>query len=168
MAVLIRPEAERDARAVRALIMAAFGRPAEAQLVDELRGQARPVVSLVAQENDAVVGHIMFTPVSLLNFPELIMGLAPMAVVPERQGAGIGSALVRAGLDGCKELGAAAAVVLGHPQYYPRFGFSPAARFGIASEYDVPPEAFMAVELRRDALRGASGTARYHPAFNSV
>ena len=111
----------------------------------------------------------MFAPVSLANHPELIiMGLAPMAVVPDRQGAGIGSALVRAGLERCKGLGAAAAVVLGHPPFYPRFGFSPAARFGITCEYDVPQEAFMAIELRPGALREASGMVQYHAAFRNV
>ena len=76
--------------------------------------------------------------------------------------------MLRAGLERCKELGAAAAVVLGHPGFYPKFGFLPAARFGLASEYDVPPEVFMALELRQSALRGASGTVRYHAAFAEV
>ena len=168
MAVVIRPETERDRLAVHGLNISAFGRPGEAQLVDELRVQAQPIVSLVAEENDAVVGHIMFTPVSLANHSELIMGLAPLAVVPDRQGAGIGSALVRAGLERCKKLGAGAAVVLGHPKFYPRFGFFPAARFGVTCEYDVPQEAFMAIELKPGALRQASGTVQYHAAFSNV
>jgi putative acetyltransferase len=91
-----------------------------------------------------------------------------MAVGPARQRAGIGSALVRAGLERCKLLDAAAVVVLGHPAYYPRFGFVPAAAFGLACEYDVPAEAFMALELRPGALRGAAGTLRYHAAFAEV
>lgn len=164
----IRAETERDREAVHALNAAAFGQATEALLVDMLRAQAAPVISLVAQDGDTVVGHIMFTPVSLAGHGGLIMGLAPMAVEPSRQRAGIGSALVRAGLERCKELGAAAAVVLGHPAFYPKFGFLPAARFGLACEYDVPPEAFMALELRAGALRGASGTVRYHAAFAEV
>jgi putative acetyltransferase len=164
----IRTEAEGDRLAVHALNLSAFGRPGEAQLVDALRVQAQPVVSLVAEEGDALVGHILFTPVSLAGCPGLIMGLAPMAVAPSRQRAGIGSALVRAGLERCGQVGAAAAVVLGHPGFYPRFGFSPAARFGLACEYDVTPEAFMAIELRPGALRGASGTIQYHAAFRNV
>jgi putative acetyltransferase len=93
------------------------------------------------------------------------MGLAPMAVLPARQRQGIGSALVRDGLGRCRELGYEAVVVLGHPGYYPRFGFVPASRFGIGCEYDVPAEVFMALELVPGALRGKPGTIRYHPAF---
>lgn len=168
MAVLVRPETQKDRLAVHALNVSAFGGPGEARLVDELRAQAQPVISLVAEENGAIVGHIMFSPVSLESHPGLLMGLAPMAVAPQRQRAGIGSALVRGGLEQCKELGASVAVVLGHPKFYPRFGFSPAASFGIASEYDVPEEAFMALELRPGALRGASGKVQYHPAFGNL
>lgn len=161
----IRPEAPSDHAAVHDLNVAAFGREAEARLVAMLREQARPLVSLVAEEGGAVVGHIMFSPVSLHGFAGLMMGLAPMAVAPARQRQGIGSALARTGLERCRELGAAAVVVLGHPDFYPRFGFLPAARFGLACEYDVPAEAFMALELEPHALRGASGTVSYHPAF---
>lgn len=164
----IRAETGRDREAVHALNAAAFGRDEEAKLVDLLRERAQPLISVVAEEGEALVGHIMFTPVSLAGHGALIMGLAPMAVEPSRQRAGIGSALVRAGLERCKALGAAAAVVLGHPGFYPKFGFLPAARFGLASEYDVPPEVFMALELQPGALRGASGTVRYHAAFREV
>lgn len=148
--------------------VAAFGGTAEARLVDMLREQARPIVSLVAEENGAVVGHVMFTPVSLHGFHELMLGLAPMAVAPSQQRRGIGSELVKAGLERCKELGAVAVVVLGHPDFYPRFGFASAARFGLACEYEVPAEAFMAMELKEHSLRGASGTVAYHAAFSSL
>ncbi len=96
------------------------------------------------------------------------MGLAPMAVAPEHQRKGIGSALVRAGLEQCKQLGFAAVVVLGHPEYYPRFGFSPSSRFGINSEYEVPEEVFMAMELQPGALSGKTGRVKYHAAFSNV
>jgi putative acetyltransferase len=91
-----------------------------------------------------------------------------MAVATQHQRSGIGSALVRAGLEQCKKLGISAVVVLGHPEYYPRFGFLPSTRFNIRSEYDVPEEAFMVVELEPGALRGASGRIKYHPAFSHV
>jgi putative acetyltransferase len=91
-----------------------------------------------------------------------------MAVAPERQRKGLGSALVRVGLERCSELGFGAVVVLGHPEYYPRFGFWPSSCFGIGCEYEVPEEAFMAVELQPDYLRAASGTVKYHAAFDNV
>jgi putative acetyltransferase len=111
----------------------------------------------------------MFSPVTLNGHVELnIMGLAPMGVVPSHQRQGIGSALVRGGVDRCRELAVDAVVVLGHSDYYPRFGFVPSVRFGIRSEYDVPEDVFMVVELQDGVLRNASGTVRYHQAFNEV
>jgi putative acetyltransferase len=154
----IRPEAPSDDVAVRNVNVAAFGRDAE----------ARPLVSLVAEEEKTLVGHIMFSPMSLQGFTGLMMGLAPMAVTPARQRRGIRSALVRAGIDRGREIGAAAVVVPGHPGFHPRFGFLPAARFGLTCEYDVPAEAFMAIELEPNGLRGAAGTVSYHPAFAGV
>jgi putative acetyltransferase len=165
----IREEHARDAPEIRAVNTAAFGGHAEPDLVAALRTQAQPLVSLVAVDADAVVGHILFSPVTLPSHPALqIMGLAPMAVRPDRQRLGIGSSLVRAGLEACRGLGAGAVVVLGHPAYYPRFGFVAASRFGLRSEYDVPDEAFMAIELTPGALREADGTIRYHRAFAGV
>lgn len=160
-------EEPRDAAAVRRVNVAAFGRSDEADLVDRLRERAAPYLALVAVDQDAVVGHIAFTPMTF-DPPRTgltAFGLAPMAVLPSHQRRGIGSALVRAGLDACRVAGADAVFVLGHPAYYPRFGFEPAADYGIASDYDVPPEAFMVVELAPGALDGVTGTARYHPAF---
>jgi putative acetyltransferase len=167
--MLIRGEEQRDWAAVHALNVSAFETPAEAHLVDALRDQARPLVSVVADDHGAVVGHIMFSPVALSGQPALrIMGLAPMAVAPARQRQGVGSALVRAGLEQCRQLGCDAVVVVGHPAYYPRFGFSSATRFGIGCEYDVPDDVFMVVELHAGALRGASGTVKYHAVFSTI
>ena len=147
----------------------AFETAAEANLVDALREQAHPVVSLVAEEGGEVIGHIMFSPVSLSGHPELrLMGLAPMAVAPAHQRKGIGSALVRAGLERCRQLGFGAVAVLGHPSYYPRFGFQPSARFGIGSEYEAPPEAFMLLKLQPGYLHGVTGTVQFHAAFKDV
>ena len=165
----IRDEEQKDRAAVHAVNVSAFETPTEADLVDALREQTHPGVSLVAVEDGPIVGHIMFSPVSLSGHPGLkIMGLAPMAVAPEHQRQGIGSALVRAGLDRCKQRGFGAIVVLGHPEYYPRFGFQPSTRFGIRSEYEVPEEVFMVFELRPGYLRDASGTIKYHAAFSNV
>ena len=167
--VLIRAEDERDYDDVRAVNTAAFETPLEANLVEALRTQARPIVSLVAIDETDVVGHVMFSPVLLSGHPDLdLMGLAPMAVIPRHQGKGIGSALVRAGLEQCRQLGCGAVVVLGHPHYYPRFGFVPAARCGIGCEYDVPEDVFMVLELQPRFLEGRSGIITYHPAFSDV
>ena len=167
--MLIRNEIPGDRVAVHALNAAAFETAAEAGLVDALREQARPLVSLVADDGGAVIGHILFSPVALPGHPGLaIMGLAPMAVAAAHRGRGVGSALVRAGLERCRETGCDAVVVLGHPAYYPRFGFVPAAGFGIGCEYDAPAEAFMILELRPDALAGAGGTVGYHAAFAAL
>ncbi len=167
--MLIRIEIEDDREAVFAVNASAFETPAEANLVVTLREEAEPVISLVAEMDGEIVGHILFSPVSLSGYPDLkLMGLGPMAVVREHQRKGIGSALVSSGLEMCRKHGFAAAVVLGHPEYYPRFGFSPSTRFGIDSEYKVPEEVFMAMELQAGSLNGKTGRVKYHTAFNDV
>ena len=166
---IIRNEQREDRPGVRHVNTTAFDTSTEADLVDALRLQLNSLISIVAVENEAVVGHILFSPVTLSSQPDMpIMGLAPMAVVPGRQRQGVGSALVRAGLDACRRSGVGAVVVLGHAEYYPRFGFVPASVFGLVSEYDVPDEVFMAIELEPAGLRGKSGTIAYHPAFANV
>jgi putative acetyltransferase len=174
-----------DVAAIRAVNMAAFPTAAEADLVEILRralvaasdltqgGAAQGTVpmafvSLVAEIGSDIVGHILFTPMTLEGDGPAVFGLAPMAVVPARQRSGIGSALVREGLARCRDAGAGAVVVLGHPEFYPRFGFVPASRFGLRCEYEVPDEAFMALEQTPGALAGRAGLARYHPAFAAV
>jgi putative acetyltransferase len=170
--MIVRPEQAPDVAAVRAVNLAAFPTPAEADLVDALRNQARPLVSLVAELDGEIVGHILFSPVTLDAQPALrLMGLAPMAVRPSHQRRGIGAALLRAGLDRCREQGAQAVIVLGHPGYYPRFGFTPAATgssAGLRCEYDAPQDAFMQVELVPGSLTGVAGTVRFHPAFRAL
>jgi putative acetyltransferase len=166
--MIIRDERPGDAERIRTVNLAAFETSTEADLVDALRRQATPLVSLVAEEDANVIGHILFSPVTLASEPALaLMGLAPMAVAPPRQRQGIGSRLVREGLERCRQLNVAAVVVLGHAEYYPRFGFLPAARLALRSEYDVPEEVFMVHELRDGALSGVSGTIRYHPVFTN-
>jgi putative acetyltransferase len=169
METVVRPERSEDAAAVRRVNEAAFGRPAEADLVDRLRDRVPSYLALVAVLDGEVVGHIAFTPVTFDPArPALdVRGLAPMAVLPQRQRAGIGTALVTAGVEACRRNGADGVVVLGHPAYYPRFGFGPAAVFGLTSEYEVPPEAFMALPLAPGALDGVKGVVRYDAVFAS-
>ncbi len=167
--MLIRSENENDLKAVHSLNASAFGTEAEADLVDELRNKTHPFISLVAEYNNEVVGHILLTPVSLSDYTEIkIMGLAPMAVAPQHQKKGVGSKLIHAGLEHCKKLKFGAIVVLGHSEYYPRFGFLPSSFFGISCEFKVPEEAFMVIELQSGYLRGKVGIIKYHEEFKNV
>ena len=167
--ITVRAETVGDIPAVRRVNELAFGRPDEADLVDALRAAARPHISLVAVSHGQVVGHIFFSPVTLEAeaAAPAIFGLAPMAVIPERQKQGIGSRLVREGLRECQRVGCDVVVVVGHPEYYPRFGFIPASRKGLRCEYPVPDEVFMLAELRPNALSGR-GLVKYRPEFGGV
>lgn len=163
--IAVRPETPADVEAVRAVVEAAFEQRDEAGIVERLREGVPGYIGLVAVEGGEVVGHIAFSPVTVERRALPILGLAPMAVRPDWQRRGIGARLVRAGLVACAETGAEAVVVLGHPGYYPRFGFSPAVGFGLRDTYGAPPEAFMALELVPGALGGVSGVVRYASAF---
>ncbi|MFQ5569301.1 MAG: GNAT family N-acetyltransferase [Rhodothermales bacterium] len=164
----IRPERVEDVQPIRRINLDAFDTDAEANLVDVLRRSGIPLISLVAEDQGILVGHILFSPVTLEAASVPVAGLAPMAVVPPRQNEGIGSLLVEEGLRQCVEAGYAAVVVLGHPGYYPRFGFVVSTHYGITSEYDVPAEVFMVKELTAEALSGVQGVVRYHPVFNEL
>ena len=168
--VIVRPEEDRDHLAIYAITSAAFDGGEEADLIDRLRQTADPFISLVAEVEGRVVGHILFTPVSFTGPAGASpgIGLAPMAVAPGLQRRGIGSALVERGLEACREAGHQAAVVLGHPEYYPRFGFDRASAHGIRWEIEVPDEAFMVLELVPGALEGRSGVVHYHPEFGRL
>lgn len=164
--LMIRAERLDDHVAIAELVGAAFESQAEVALISTLREQAKPLLSLVAERDDRVLGHIMFSPMTLPGFPQLtLMGLAPMGVLPQYRRQGIGSALVTAGLEQCRHDGVDAVFVLGHAGFYPRFGFVPASRFGIGSDYEVADEYFMVAELRAGALAAAKGVVHYHEAF---
>ena len=167
--MLIRNESAKDIEAIYKLNSSAFPSEAEAKLVDPLRELDQTAVSLVTESSRRVVGHILFSEVTLSDHPELkVVGLGPMSVTPEYQRNGIGSALDKAGLEACKTEGYEAVVVLGHPSFYPKFGFQPSTEFGFKSEYDVPQEVFMALELRQNSLSEASGVISYHAEFSAV
>ncbi len=172
--ITIRGETAEDIAAIRrvnelAFGHSAFGHSGEADLVDNLRAAACPHISLVAVMDGQVVGHIFFSPVTLEEggFNLAIFGLAPMAVLPDYQRQGIGSQLVKAGLQECQKAGCDVVVVVGHPEYYPRFGFIPGIRKGLRCEYPVPDDVFMMAELTPNALL-ARGLVKYRPEFGSV
>jgi putative acetyltransferase len=162
----IRLEQSGDEQQIQLLVAKAFESNAEAKLVDVLRESGCAKLSLVALDNNVIIGHILFTPVKLDGDIQLkMLGLAPLSVSAEHQGVGIGSDLIKAGLNECKKLDYDAVVVLGAPKYYGRFGFKSASDFGINSVYEVEDEYFMLLEQRRGSLDGKSGIVRYHEAF---
>ena len=166
----VRAERPEDLAAIRRVNIAAFGRESEANLVDRLRG-ATSTFSFVAVESAQIVGHILFSSVAIEGECDehlLILGLAPLAVLPENQRQGIGSSLIQQSLEECARLGCKAVVVLGHPKYYPKFGFVPAKEKGLRCEYAVPDEAFMVLELENGALEKCTGTVKYSSEFSQL
>lgn len=167
--IRIRHEQPGDEAAIRSVNEKAFGQTTEADLVEALRRRCPDRLSLVAEEGGRIVGHILFTPVVIDgNRPSPRgMGLAPMAVLPEHQKGGIGSALVLSGLKILREQACPFVIVLGHPHYYPRFGFVPASRHGLACFWPgVPDEVFLVLVIEEKGMAGVSGTVRYRPEFD--
>jgi putative acetyltransferase len=167
--ILIREEAKRDYEAVRQVNRLAFGQEEEGQLVDALRAGHFARISLVAETDKRVVGHILFSDLAIItaNGTVAALALAPMAVLPDFQRFGIGSALVRCGLEICKERGHRIVVVLGHPDFYPRFGFSAKLAESLESPFGGGP-AFMAIELAPGAMNGVAGKVAYAEPFNNL
>jgi putative acetyltransferase len=168
--IYIRAEETADIPAIYQVNEAAFGRPDEANLVDALRQNDGIVASLVAVYRQKIVGHILFSPMTLdesIEQPVRLVALGPMAVYPDYQGLGIGSQLVRARIEQCRQAGYELMIVLGHPWFYPRFGFTPAAPHAIQAQWDVADEVFMVRELQKGALAQVKGVVRYRPEFGS-
>ena len=168
--MVIRAETPNDVAAIRLVNRPAFGREDEGALVDTLREAGAVICSLVAEAAGQVVGHVLYSPATLDDDGRLtsVAALGPVAVLPDQQRRGIGDALIRAGLDVCREQGYGLVIVLGHSTYYPRFGFRPSRPLGIRWEHDAPEAAFMVMELRPGALAGARGVVRYRPEFDGV
>jgi putative acetyltransferase len=164
--VIVREETPNDADAILPIHRAAFPTDAEARLVDLLRQRGKATVSLVAVAGGAVVGHVLFSPVTVgaTEHSSAALGLAPVAILPAHQGRGIGSALIRAGLGACRARGVGFVVVLGDPRYYARFGFEAASEHGLPNEYGAGAE-FMVQELRPQVLPVPGGLVRYAPEF---
>jgi len=163
----IREERADDIAAVRDLNRRAFGQDQESNIVDALRANGAALLSLVATLNDRVVGHIMYSPLSIDGKFEGA-ALGPMAVFPECQRRGIGSKLIKAGNRKLKDDGCPFIIVVGHADYYPRFGFKPASEHGIKCEWDVPDNVFMLPVLDQAKMAGVAGLAKYRPEFSSV
>lgn len=177
-ALILREETAADLSAIATVNQAAFGRPEEALLVDALRVAGVLTLSLVALADDEVVGHIAFSPVTIAVARGSVaaIGLAPMAVAPAWQRRGVGARLIGEGLDRLRTASHRVVVVLGHPGYYPRFGFAPASRFGLRWEQPAADPSFMALELVPGTLAGLGvgvgigigGIVRFHPEFAAV
>jgi putative acetyltransferase len=167
---LIRPERSGDFEPVHALLLASFGREAHARLVDRLRASGKIVLALVAEEKERILGHVVFSKIVADAEGDEVsaLALAPLAVAPAFQRLGIGSALVSAGLERCRLERHSRVLVLGDPLYYARFGFVPAARYGLRCPFPVPDNSFMAIELDPGAFAGVSGTVRYGHEFDDL
>ncbi|MCL1471903.1 GNAT family N-acetyltransferase [Argonema antarcticum] len=165
-------ETNNDIAKIREVVADAFGQTNEAQLIETIRNSPNflPELSIVAKEDENVLGHILFSPITIEAQGQIsgAIALAPVAVTPARQRQAIGTQLVQVGLSKCRDLGHSIVVVLGHPQYYRRFGFQTASNFGVQAPFPVPDEAFMVLELMPDALKDVSGIVRYPAYFDGV
>ena len=166
----VRHERPGDAAAIRLVNDEAFGQAVESRIIDAVRRAGHVAVSLVAIDGDRIVGHILFTPVSIEGREPTVnaVGLGPMAVLPNLQRRGIGSKLVETGLRECARLGFDAVVVIGHPAFYPRFGFRRGSAYNLQSEFEVPDDVFMVAALTPGALTGPKGLVRYVPEFRET
>ena len=166
MPIVIRDEQPGDVRAIQEVNRRAFGQEQEGNIVDALRHDNGVLLSLVATSGGRVVGHILYSPAVVAGVQGAALG--PMAVLPDHQRQGIGSELVKAGNARMKEAGCPFVLVLGHAEFYPRFGFTSAGALGITCEWDVPDEVFMALVLDETVTSRLSGDAHYRREFSTV
>lgn len=172
MIATIRQEKVSDFEGIKKVNNFAFAQENEGVLVEKLRSNPnfKKQLSLVADLEGKVVGHILFFPVRIIDgqAKHLSLALAPMSVLPEYQNKGIGSQLVYEGLEAARDLDFRSVIVLGHPAYYPRFGFSPASQWNIKAPFDVPDKAFMCLELEQGGFDGISGIVEYPKEFEEA
>lgn len=166
MLIQIREERPDDLTAIRNVNQRAFGQNQEGKIADALRSNGAALLSLVATVNDRVVGHIMYSPATIGDVTGAALG--PMSVLPEHQRSGIGSKLVSTGNQKLRETGCPFIIVLGHPAFYPRFGFRPASSLAVKCEWDVPDEVVMLLILDEARMQGISGLVKYRHEFLSV
>jgi putative acetyltransferase len=169
--MIIRQEKPEDINDIHALNELTFGQPQEADIVEKLRINCGGLLSLVAIENGGIVGHILFSPVEIVGRHGVIrgMGLAPMAALPEMHRQGIGAQLVKRGIEELKRIQCPFIIVLGHPEYYPQFGFESASLYGITCQWEgIPDEAFMILWHDRSKAGEVSGLTKYREEFNEA
>jgi putative acetyltransferase len=162
----IREERPEDLATIRAVNQRAFEQDQEANIVDALRVDGGAMLSLVAIVDGVIAGHILYSPIEIGGLTGAALG--PMAVLPTHQRQGIGSRLVEAGTDRLARAGVPAIVVVGHPEFYPRFGFKPASQYGVRCEWPVPDDVFMMLVLDETRMAGVTGLAKYRSEFSTI
>jgi len=172
MKVKIEAEAEGDYKQITRLHTLAFNGDGEARLIEKLRGTSIFIreLSLVARYGNAVIGHILFYPIKINSRGKkcISLALAPVSVIPSFQNRKVGSRLIREGLERARKLGFKSVIVVGHSEYYPRFGFERASKYGISTPFNVPDDSLFAIELKKDGLKDCNGTAEYPNEYNEV
>ncbi|MBP2029492.1 putative N-acetyltransferase YhbS [Methanohalophilus levihalophilus] len=170
--MLIRSESSSDYVGISKLNDEAFGRPNESKLVADLRKNPGFVsdLSFVAEQDGQIVGHVLFFPITISTPTGSVQSLsiAPLSVLPPCQGQGVGSVLIRAGIDEAEELGYTSVIVVGPSEYYSMFGFEPAGKWNLRCPYDVPDEAFMGLELVENSLDIGGGVVEFPPEYDDA
>lgn len=169
MKIKVRTEVAEDHNCITRVNDLAFEQDNESILITKLRdtNEFIPELSLVAEVNNEVVGHILFYPVPVVDGKtnHTSLSLAPMSVLPEYQNKGIGSELIKVGLEKARQLGYKNITVLGHPEYYPKFGFEKASKWNISAPFEYPDEALMAIELVENGMNNISGSLEFPAAY---
>jgi len=172
MKIIVETETEDDYEQITRLHIAAFNGDAEAKLVEKLRKMPIYVsnLSLVAKYENRIIGHVLLYPIKINNGKEKnnSLALAPISVLPKFQHKGVGGRLIKKGVEEAQKLGFKSIIVVGHSEYYPRFGFKKASKYGISAPFDVPDTAFLAIELEKNGLKNCGGIVEYPREFMEV